>query len=438
MSKYDIYVGFEFEIEDSGYNGISELMKNAKHLIGDIREIAPYHNTLYKTAESLWRIEQDESLDTGAEFISPPQKMEQSFKTMKKFFEYVKTTDGCVTYDSCGCHVGMSLLYNGRIINVDSDEILSNLNYSLLCSLWPNRLKSRNCFCKYINSTMKSVIDRQFYNKKSFGDTLFGINHGFIVKKESSWNKKGHYYELRFPGGQDYHLHPEKIEATVRHFSDVLIKSRSARKSKKVNKRIASYINRINDPEKDQLEVYFCPKTPKEIEKEIQLTKKHINDEKMHPLFRYSIIDLLENMRKQTARLVPIGAPPFLGNAVNRSIKNRMEEQVNIYNKSYIKYYFFKYLSKHEPFMLDISSDDMYGYSTLSQSIKECRIKLTIPYDECDTDKLIFSRIYSRLSNTDKDIIRGSIKSVSAKKMFCKMIADKSYSEKILTNQKGI
>jgi hypothetical protein len=195
-SKYILYVGYEFEVEGNLQSLMQKAIPITNYKSG---RIYSYHSKVDDTSKGLWRVERDASLYNGAEFISPPILMEDSFKMMRGFFQAI-TEAKSDTNTRCG-----------------------------LCSLWPDRLKNKNVYCKYISHILKENDSfLKLKNKREFAKNLFNYYHGFITRKPSKWNKEGIYYELRFPGGTDYHLHPEKIETTVRHFNEVLDKSRLA------------------------------------------------------------------------------------------------------------------------------------------------------------------------------------------------------------------
>ena len=110
-------------------------------------------------------------------------------------------------------------------------------------------------YCMRLSNIMNNIkkdfrikkSDNMLTTSKMLSRVILGQYHGFMVKKKSLVTAKGYYYELRFLGGIDYHLYPEKIETTVRHFSDVLKKSiyASEESNLKKNRKIISYVNRV-------------------------------------------------------------------------------------------------------------------------------------------------------------------------------------------------
>jgi hypothetical protein len=418
----DTYVGFEFEIERKIKTLIDKLMRddiiNCEHAF-----VSDYHSTKNNTSRGIWRIENDCSLQCGAEFISPPQKLEQSIETMRTFLESVKE-HGSSTSTRCGCHTNMSLMTRGKILKIDEDELLANVNWRLMSSLWGTRLTKLNIYCRNL-SNMFTQIKRPtssnrysiVSNKSGIGNELFTRRNSCIIRKKNLMSKNGFYYELRFPGGPNYHKHPGKIEQTVRHFSEILEKSRkSSCNNKKVNKRIVSYINRLQPVNFSWIELIRKDTTLVPTIKKLANTYQNLD---RHVTEQDCAIKTLTNS---------------VSNVLSRSFsifdKKDKEKVRSVLCKNHLFYYLLKYA------FFNYSNNKGYmGFNPLPH-FKNMAIGLTIPKEESDFDKLWLATIYSKTMEKEKVHIIKSIKSNKAKVIFKKMTEDSVYRAKIINAQK--
>jgi hypothetical protein len=256
----DITLGFEFEVEGN-YNDIYKLIDNSAHITGITEHfIEEYHDTRYKTAEGLWRVEEDETVN-GAEFISPPADYYTAKELCKAFFKAIKDTPGTKTTSDCGLHVGMSI--NGTLDGVDLTNIIPNINQRLLAKLWPDRILGNHCYCNNLEHMMKkinifkvngdlptdNVKSNISYMSKAWMDNAYSF-----IKTKYYENVK--YIEFRVPGGQDYHLKFNELFDSIDHVSDILLGHTKLSK-KKLTKKMYSYLNRIYN--KMDCYSYFIP-----------------------------------------------------------------------------------------------------------------------------------------------------------------------------------
>lgn len=420
----DTFIGFEFEIEKKIMSFINKLIQDdiikCKHNF-----ICEYHSTKNHTKKGLWRIEKDCSLENGVEFISPPQKLEQAIKTMRVFLNAVKE-HGSTTSCRCGCHINMSLMNRGKILKIDEDELLTNINWRLMSFLWGNRLTKNNLYCKNLNSIFTQIKSSTFdayrsvSNKSGIGNELFTRLNGCIMKKNSLISNKGVYYELRFPGGLNYHKHLNKIEQTVRHFSEILEKSRkSSCNNKKVNKKIVSYINRLHSVNFSWMELI-----------------------KRKTVLISTIKTFANNCQKKTGYPYPTKQDHKMKSLVNgitnkvlNSIvdfdeKNRAKVR-SVVCRNHLFYYFLKYA------FFNYNKNKNYINFNPLPNFKNMAIDLTIPKEESDFDKLWLATIYSIMTEKEKIHIIKSIKSNKAKVIFKKMTEDNIYKTKITNAQRN-
>lgn len=415
---YDTYVGFEFEVERKIKSLISVLASvvNFKYQF-----ICDYHSTKPFSKEGFWRIENDSSLSCGAEFISPPQKLEQSIETMKTFLDIVKK-HGSSTSARCGCHINMSLTKRGKVLKINEDELLANINWRLMSFLWKNRLIKFNPYCRNMSS-MFSQIKKQTNGVQSFmsskagiGHELFSKRHACIVKKPSMITSDGNYYELRFPGGLDYHRYPDKIEQTVRHFSEILEKSREASCSNKANKKIVSYINRLHVTD------FTWQK----------LLKRKNN---LIPTIKTFANTYQKQVGYQTGQDLTIkGLTNSVANVMSNRFGNYNSEQrkklKTVVCKNHLFYYFLKYA------FFNFNGNKKYGFFNPLYSFGHTEIHLTVPKEESDFDKLWLSSVYCAMEKKEQMHIMRSIKSNKAKVIFEKMTKDSEYRTKIINAQR--
>lgn len=234
----DIVLGFEFEVEGKDCD-IYGLIDNSTSLTGLTEHyIECYHNTMYKTGEGLWRVEKDSTI-CGAEFISPPENYHTAKKTCKTFFEMIKNSPGIKTTSSCGLHVGMSV--NGNLNSIDLTNIIPNINYRLLATLWPTRMFNKSTYCNNLKRMLKNT---NIYTKKTTINDISNIlmcgAYSFIKTKNYE-NVK--YIEFRVPGGVDYHFKFDELFTSIDHISDILLGYTKLSK-KDQQKKMYSYINR--------------------------------------------------------------------------------------------------------------------------------------------------------------------------------------------------
>lgn len=407
--KYVLQVGYEFEVETN----ITSLIKHAIPVTNcNFNGVSQYHNGTNDTAEGLWRLEHDASLRNGAEFISPPIPMEDSFSMMKEFFQSIKAANGLTT-ERCGCHTNICLMYNGRILKMNENALICNINWQLLYALWPGRLKKRNSFCESINNILdQSRYIPQLNKKKEFANRILNYTHGFIVRKQSLLNKKGIYYELRFPGGEDYHLHPEKIEDTVRHFNEVLYKSRlSVCRTQNVdhNKKIVSYINRKAKHNKNFPHFNGTVKT--DLANILNLKSiKHFNTSGDKQFIYNSLIGMLID-------IIYIKKTIHKNSKYGESRKDFLISLIKTINKENVIYYIYKFAFVYGN-ATNLPYDNLL--SNVNSLLKTGDFKFTIPKKERDLNKLWLLPLLPLLPDQTKDIL---IKSITSNRI--KILADK-------------
>lgn len=414
---YDTYVGFEFEIEKKIKSLISKLANvvNFKH-----QSVCDYHTTKDLTKKNFWRIERDGSLFYGAEFISPPQKLEQSIETMRTFLNVVKK-HGSSTSSRCGCHINMSLTKRGKILKINEDEFLANINWRLMSFLWENRLVKLNSYCRNMSSMFKQIrnqthpIQNPISNKTGIAHELFSKYHACIAKKSSLITSSGNYYELRFPGGQDYHRHPDKIEQTVRHFSEILEKSRKASCNNKTNKRIVSYINRLHVAD------FTWPMLLKRKSNLIPIIKTSANTYQKREKYQTTQDRAIKGLMNNITHVIS-------NKNVNYDDKLRKKVKTIVCNNC-LFYYFLKYA------FFNYSRNKNYASFNPLCSFGYAEIHLTVPKEESDFDKLWLSSVYCIMKKKEQIHIMRSIKSNKAKVIFKKMIKNSAYRTKILDAQ---
>jgi hypothetical protein len=244
----DITLGFEFEVEGSDIS-IYSLIDNSAHITGLTEHyIEDYHDTRYKTAEGLWRIEDDETI-SGAEFISPLMDYCTARKVCKDFFAAISNTPEVFTTNRCGLHVGMSV--NGNLDGIDLASIIPNINYRLLATLWPTRMLEDHHYCNSLKKMLRTV--------NVFGSNTGMSNTGIrpsISSMSKKWMNNAYsfiktkyyndikYIEFRAPGGLDYHLKFDALFTSIDHISDVLL-GRTKLSKKETAKKMYSYLNRL-------------------------------------------------------------------------------------------------------------------------------------------------------------------------------------------------
>lgn len=418
----DTFIGFEFEIEKKIKNLIDKVIKEGivtcKHAFA-----CDYHSTKSYTKQGLWRIENDASLQHGAEFISPPQKLEQSIETMRSFLNSVEE-HGSVTSTRCGCHINMSLMARGKILKIDEDEFLANINWRLMSFLWGNRLIKFNSYCRNLNS-MFTQIKRQaitvfgpISDKKGIGNEMFIRRHGCIVKKANLLSKNGSYYELRFPGGANYHKYPDKLEQTVRHFSKILEKSRkSFCNNKEVNKKIVSYINRL------QAINYSWSELLKRKTTLIPTIKTFANTYQKNTGY--------QNNQDCAIKSLTVGITNVLSNRIGTFDKKNRIRLRSVVCKNHLFYYLLKYA------FFNFSNNKDYISFNPVFNFKSTAVEITVPKEESDFDKLWLATIYPIMAEQEKIHIIKSIKSNKAKIIFKKMTEDSTYKAKIINAQRN-
>jgi hypothetical protein len=232
-------------------------------------------------------------------------------------------------------------------------------------------------------------------------------------------SKNGHYYELRFPGGVDYHKHPDKIEQTVRHFSEILKKSRkSSCDNKKINKKIVSYINRLHAvsfscPELLKRKTVLIP-TIKELANTYQRQIKYPTEQdRVIKILAEGITNvLLSTFAKITA--------------FDNKDKAKLR---SIVCRNHLFYYFLKYA------FFNYNNNKNYANFNPLFLFKNIAIEITVPKEESDFDKLWLAAVYPVMTEQEKIHIIKSIKSNKAKVIFKKMTEDSTYKNKIINAQ---
>ena len=419
---YETYVGYEFEIE----NRIHSLIRLSRDITKyPYSTPQSYHEAPRNSGKGLWRIEKDASLNNyGAEFISPPEKLEKSLEIMKAFLGLVKKNRSNTTF-RCGCHINMCLTCRGKILKMDEDAILANINWRLLYFLWSNRIKNHNVYCVYMKKILQQYKNGNSFlakatSKSGIGKEIFKQSHGFIVKKTSLMKKKGNYYELRFPGGTNYHKSPEKIEQTVRHFAKIFMKSRLSAVSKLPNKRIVSYINRTQSifsancaMTKDCIESIPYVKT---------LANTYVRD---GTVGRWALNDKVWTITNRVLAKLTHGTTYFS--------ENDQQKLKKIIQKNHLLYYLAKYAFFN---YTDTNNKSLADFNPL-QRLAPCNLEFTIPKEESDLDKLWLSRLcrLSLITPKDKERILKSIKNKKIKEIFNKMTENATYRHKIIQKQ---
>lgn len=413
----DMYVGFEFEVETN----IKKLINNT-HKSGIIKckyaYICDYHRNTHHTNRGFWRIEKDASLYNGAEFISPPEKYEQAIKTMKLFLNAVEKNKA-TTSKRCGCHINISLTNRGKILKINEDDLFANINWRLMYFLWGNRLLKSNMYCRNLNSIFtqlknnSDIVYTDISNKTGIGKELLSKPHACIVKKVNLMSNTGHYYELRFPGGRNYHKHPDKIEQTIRHFNEVLEKSRKSYYNKKINKKIISYINRLNPIR------YTWPELLKRKTALPSTIKILANTYQKQNKYKHRMIRTLTN-----------SVTNALSNNCSFINKSNITKLRSTVCRNHLFYYFLKYA-----FFSYDNNENYISYNPISRFINT-GITLTIPKEESDFNKLWLASVYFKVSRKEQIHIIRTIKSNKAKIIFKKMLKNKEYKNKIINAQK--
>lgn len=268
-----MYVGFEIEVETcrdgSGHvshdnESLYNLIEEARPITGWARNqgISRYHHHEYRTEQGLWRVESDASLINGVEFIMPPVNKNTAFSLLEKLFKLIDES-GCTTSSRCGLHLNIS--DNTRTLGlVNIGHFITNVNYQLLVSLWPDRLKEYNTYCLGFKHILASIlnngIDTLGSNKKeqeTFQKRLLNSHNNMINVRFDRTGTIEERFEIRAMGGKDYHKKLEKIETTTNMFEEVLKKSCEICKRTYTNKKIISYINRINNRQKIRKHVWI-------------------------------------------------------------------------------------------------------------------------------------------------------------------------------------
>lgn len=244
----DITLGFEFEVEGSDDN-IYRFIDNTASITGLTEHyIEDYHDTRYRTGEGLWRAERDDTI-CGAEFISPLMNYCAAKEMCKKFFKAIKDTAGINTTERCGLHVGMSI--NGKLDGVDLVSIIPNINYRLLATLWPTRMRGDHFYCNNLKRILRKVNVFGSNNNEADSNIKPSIasisekwmNSAYSFIKTKRYNNV-EYIEFRVPGGTDYHFKLDALFTSIDHVSDVLL-GRTRLSKKKTTKKMYSYLNRL-------------------------------------------------------------------------------------------------------------------------------------------------------------------------------------------------
>jgi len=333
-----IYVGFEIEIEagnntnisgnsEDRYNLIYHLAKETTHITGlnDVT-IYRYHKNVSNSLAGKWRLEHDDSLSCGAEFITPPLEINNALETLKKFLLYVDKC-ACITTHRTGLHINMSST-NMDLDDINIDNIIPQINYKLLFNLWKSRFEKNG-----YSMSLKSLLQN---NKQSILYSYYNNTNSRKIEKLSAINKillnrrvgfinlrkdpdKRQYFEIRIAGGTDYHKKFKNIEQTVRHFEKILLDSQ--KNSTKSYKSLVSYVNRLlNCNKEDKL---FIPSLFK-IDTPYLFAKKNIPlIKKVH---NYNIDQLYAEMHQINTKryFIRAGTRLTLLNVINTYFKQYM------------------------------------------------------------------------------------------------------------------
>lgn len=264
-----MYVGFEIEVEackdDQGRSqpnrdGLYDLIEKTYLITGWSRSqgISRYHCHENMTEQGLWRVEHDASLLNGAEFVMPPVNKDTALYLLEKFFKVIESSE-CTTSGRCGLHLNIS--DNDRTLSrVNIGYFIANVNYRLLAALWPDRVKNYNTYCVGFKHILLSMITNGTINpglnkkeQETFQRKLLDSHNNMINVRLDQTETRKKRFEIRAMGGENYHKEFEKIKTTTNMFEEVLEKSCEICKDTYTNKKIISYINRINNRQKENV-----------------------------------------------------------------------------------------------------------------------------------------------------------------------------------------
>lgn len=268
-----MYVGFEIEVElckdDQGRpqpnkNNLYNLIEKAYPITGwpRSRGISRYHHHEDLTEQGLWRVETDASLVNGAEFVMPPVNKDTAFCLLEKFFKLIDGSE-CTTSSRCGLHLNISG-DNYTLDRVNIGHFIANINHRLLVALWPDRVKEYSTYCIGLRHILTSMLNGGVAGFKLdkreqeiFQERILS-SHNYMVNVRLDRNRaRKERFEIRTMGGKNYHKKLEEIKTTTNMFEKVLKDSCEVCKHTYTNKKIISYINRINNRQKTQKYIWI-------------------------------------------------------------------------------------------------------------------------------------------------------------------------------------
>jgi hypothetical protein len=258
-----MYVGFEIEVETESSNirhdkdALYDLIEAVYPITGWSRRqgISGYHRHESRTEQGLWRVETDASLVNGAEFVMPPVNKDTAFSLLEKLFELIDESK-CTTSKRCGLHLNIS--DNTRTLNrVNIGYFITNVNYRLLAALWPDRVKSYSTYCVGFKHVLMNMLNNGAANLESdkkeqetFQKSLLSNHNSMINVRLDRARVLEERFEIRTMGGKDYHKKLREIKITTNMFEEMLERSYGVCKRTYTNKKIISYINRVNNRQK--------------------------------------------------------------------------------------------------------------------------------------------------------------------------------------------
>ena len=374
----DIYTGFEIEVEAEHEHEISDLIDSTRYITEFVGNYPRgYHSTRTNSMIGKWRIEYDESLHTGAEFISPIMPMQESLEQLFEFLKHI-TPCKCFTSHRCGMHMGISAT-NRTLYDFDFIQFMSRLNQRKLYSLWTDRLKTYNSYCIPLQNTLKNLKIKQSYTQiptamRSFAKQLIRNRHNMINFRTFNNNN---YLEIRLMGGKDYHKKTEKIIDTTNYFSDLIKETYSTTTTTKDYKKITSYINRVSQ----KLDNIWIKNTD---------SKQHIINvlQKLSKLDTYSLQDLKRILKIKFGsgmllqiKLYLYSICKIVSNELSRNIAPNIELKQALNNAIY---YVLKTLDKYMSVSTcsKLLTQIQTGYSYFGWLINQMELGLIRPENE--------------------------------------------------------
>ena len=216
-------------INDDDFITASEYASKIEEYIGHYTRAGERYHSL--TRDDYFILEPDSSLDDapdkyyGAELISPPMPLPEIFTIISQVTGFAKEYN-CITNESCGLHINMSLQ------DVDFDDI--DL-VKLVLFLGDNYILSKfkrdsNNYCMSMFEKLKQKVGFiqnkfEYLNiMKDHIDTL-ALNSLLLsasTDRRVSINPKEDYIEFRSPGGDWLNTNLTYLEATIHRFAVAL------------------------------------------------------------------------------------------------------------------------------------------------------------------------------------------------------------------------